>query len=80
MPCKIHRGFPRIMPLTLSHTNLDFYKLKNLAVDNFKFIEYSGKYSKRVENTVGQGKTACNKQFSFSYGVFKRKDCTADLF
>ena len=38
---------------------LDSSKLKEFADDNFTF----GELSKKVENTVGKGEIACNKQF-----------------
>ena len=46
--------------LTLSQmTNLDSSKLKEFADDNLKCDENCGKFSKRVENTVGKGEIAC---------------------
>ena len=36
-------------------------KLKEFAEDNFKFDKNGGKFSKRVENTVGKGEIACRK-------------------
>ena len=44
-------------------TNLDSFKLKEFADDNFKFDENGRKLSKWVENTVGKGEFACYKQF-----------------
>ena len=35
--------------------NLDSFKLKEFADDNFEFVENGRKLSKRVENTVGKG-------------------------
>ena len=42
---------------------LDSFKQKEFAEDNFKFDENGGKFSKRVENTVGTGETVRYKQF-----------------
>ena len=36
-------------------TNLGNFKLKEFADDNFKFDKNQGKFSKRVENSVGKG-------------------------
>ena len=52
-----------MMPLFLCSTHYQTKfktgpKLKQPADDNFKFHEYSLKFSKRVENTVGKGKIA----------------------
>ena len=53
---------------------LDSSKLKEFAEDNFKFDENGRKLSKQVENTVGKGEIARNKQFLlfpvFSKGFF----------
>ena len=49
--------------LTLSQTSLDSSKLKEFADDNFKFDKNGGKFSKRVENTVGKGEIARYEQF-----------------
>ena len=38
-------------------------ELKEFADDNFKFDENSGKFIKRVENTVGKGEIARYEQF-----------------
>ena len=52
------------MLLTLSQTtNLDSSKLKGFADDKFKFDEHGGKFSKRLENTLGKGEIACKEQF-----------------
>ena len=40
--------------------------------NNCKFDENGGKFSKRVEITVGKGAIASHKQFSFSHCVYKR--------
>ena len=42
---------------------LDSSKLKEFADDNFKFDENCGKFSESIENTVGKGEIARNKQF-----------------
>ena len=42
---------------------LDWSKLKEFADDNLKFDENSRNFSKRVENTVGKGEIARNKQY-----------------
>ena len=52
-------------------------KLKQSADDNFKFGGNSRKFSKRLENTVGKGETACYEQFllfsqCFQKGLFPR--------
>ena len=57
---------------------LDSSKLKEFAVDNFKFNENCRKFSKLVENTVGKGEIARNEQFLLFPQCFK-KISTADL-
>ena len=42
---------------------LDSSKLKEFADDNSKLDENGRKFFKRVENTVGEGKSACYEQF-----------------
>ena len=42
---------------------LDSSKLKEFADDNFKFDENGRKLSEQLENTVGKGEIARNKQF-----------------
>ena len=42
---------------------LDFSKLKEFADHNFKFDGNGRKFSKKVENTVGNGEIARNEQF-----------------
>ena len=37
--------------------------MKEFTDDNFRFDEYGGKFSKRVENTVGKGEIARYEQF-----------------
>ena len=60
--------------LTLSQWQiLDTSKPKELVDENFKFDENGGKFSKRVENTVGKGELACYELFLlFPRIVFKR--------
>ena len=42
---------------------LDSSKMKEFAHDNFRFAENGGKFSKRVENSVGKGEIAQFEQF-----------------
>ena len=56
---------------------LNSSKLKELADDNFTFDEYGGKFSKRVENTVGKGEIALYKQFLLFPRCFQ-KICKED--
>ena len=56
---------------------LDWSKLKEFADDNFEFDENGGKFSERVENTVGKGEIAPYKQFLLFPQCFQRT-CTAD--
>ena len=51
---------------------LDPSKLKEFADDNFKFDENGRKFSKRVENTVGNGEIAHYEQFLLFPQCFKR--------
>ena len=51
---------------------LNSSKLKEFVDDNFKFDECGGKFSKRVENTVGKGGVACYERFLLFHSVFKR--------
>ena len=46
--CKFHLLFPKGQVL-------DSSKLKDLADNNFKFDKNGAKYSKTVENTMGEG-------------------------
>ena len=52
-------------------------KLKGFVKDNFKFDENGRSFAKWLENTVGKGEIALNReiarheQFSFSHSVFK---------
>ena len=50
----------------------NFSALREFADDNFKLDENGGKFSKRVENTVGKGEIACNKQFLLFPTVFSK--------
>ena len=63
-----------IAELVLKRQVLDSSKLREFADDNFKLDENGGKFSKRVENTVGKGKIARDSNFSFSHTVFKRTE------
>ena len=51
---------------------LEFSKLKELANDNFKLDENSGKFSEKVENAVGKRKIACYEQFFFFPQCFQK--------
>ena len=52
---------------------LDPSKLKEFVADHFKFDENGRKFSKQVENTVGEKeKLLIMSNFSFSHSVFKR--------
>ena len=64
--------------LALSQTT-DFTpsKLKEFADDSFRFDENGGKFSKRVENTVGKGEIARYEQFLLFPQCFQ-KACTTD--
>ena len=55
-----------------SFPNKKFSKLKEFADYNFKFDESSGKFSKKVENTVGKGEIAHYEQFLFFLLCFQR--------
>ena len=56
---------------------LDWSNLKEFADDNFKLGKNGGKFSKRVENTVGKGEIARYEQFLLFPQCFQ-KICTAD--
>ena len=47
-------------------------KLKEFPDDNFKFDEYGGMFSKRVENTVRKGEIAHYEQFLLFPQCFKK--------
>ena len=65
------------MRLTLSQTTHSS-NLKEFAYDNFKFDETGGKFSKRVESTVGNGEIARYEQFLL-FPLCFQKACTADM-
>ena len=56
---------------------LEWSKLKEFADDDFEFDENGGKFSVRVENTVGKGEIARYEQFLLFPQSF-RKTNTAD--
>ena len=56
---------------------LDSSKLEESADDNFEFDENGTKFSKWLENRVGNGEIARYEQFLLFPNVFK-KTCTAD--
>ena len=49
---------------------LDSFKFKVFANDNFKHDANGGKFSERVENTVGNGEIARNEQFLYFLQCF----------
>ena len=57
---------------------LDSSKLKEFADDNFKFVENSGKSSKRIEITLGKGEMARDEPFLLFPKCFQRA-CAADM-
>ena len=60
----------------MTHFRL-FRFLKEFADDNFRFDENSRMFSKRVENIMGKGEIARNKQFLLFPQCFQ-KTYTAD--
>ena len=56
---------------------LNSSKLKDFADNNYEVDENGGKFSKRVENTLGKGEIACYEQF-LPFPQFFKKTCTAD--
>ena len=52
-------------------------KPKEFADDKFKFDENGGKFSERIENTVGKGEIARYEQFLLFPQCFQ-KTCTTD--
>ena len=46
--------------------------MKEFADNNFKFDEYGGKFSKKVENTVGKGEIAHYEQFLLFQQCFQK--------
>ena len=65
--------------LTLSQTTLflDWFKLKELVDDNFKFDENGGNFLKQIENTVGKEEIARFEQFLL-FPQFFQKICIPD--
>ena len=66
-----HSSFKRHFP---RRQISDSPKMKQLADDNFEENVNGGKFSEKVENTVGKGEIARYKplNFSFSHRVLKR--------
>ena len=64
---------------TFPNKKFETSKLKEFTDDNFKFDTYGGKFSKRVENTVGKGEIAGYEQFLLFPQCFQ-KTCTADMY
>ena len=58
-------------------TNINSFKLKQFAEDNFKFAGNGEKFSKWVENTVEKGEIAHYEQFLLFLQCFQKK-CTID--
>ena len=56
---------------------LDSSKLKEFTDNNFEFDENGRKFSKRLENTVGNGEIARYEQFLF-FPQCSQKTSTAD--
>ena len=56
-------------------TNLDSFKLKEFADNNFKFDKNGRKLSKWVENTVGKGEIAHYEQFLLFPQCFQKACC-----
>ena len=65
-----HKPFPK-------RQILDSSKLKEFAVDNFKFHENARKFSKLVESIVGKREIAHYEQFLL-FPQYFQKTCTAD--
>ena len=53
-------------------TNFRLFKMKEFAVNNYRFDSNDRKFAKQVENNVGKGEIGHYKQFSFPHSVFKR--------
>ena len=70
MIAKLYQAFPKREILDLSN-------LKKLADGNFTCDENGGKFSERVENTVGKVEIARNEQFLL-FLLFFLKTCTTD--
>ena len=60
MTCLHHREALKPFP---KQQIFDSSKLKEYPDDNFEFDENGGKFSERVENTVGKGEIAHYEQF-----------------
>ena len=73
----VHDLVPRKVLSSSTRQILDSSKLKEVADDNFKFDESGRMFSKRVENTVGNGEIACYELFFLFPQCFK-KNCNAD--
>ena len=58
---------------------LDSFKLKEFADDNLKLDENGGKFSERIENTVGKGEIARYEQFLLFPQCFQ-KTCSVDTY
>ena len=57
--------------------NLDSSKLKEFA-DNFKFDTNSKKFSKQIENIVGEGRNCSLQQVIQLFSQSFKKTCSAD--
>ena len=58
---------------------LDSSKMKEFADDNFKFDENGRKFSKQVENIVGEGEIARYQQSLLFPQCCLQKTCTTDM-
>ena len=58
-------------------TNIRLFQIEMFADNNFEFDENDGKFSKRIENTVGKGEIARHEQFVLFLQCFQ-KTCNAD--
>ena len=66
------------MHLNLSRTTIfSLFQLQEFVDDNLKFDENGGKFSERVQNTVGKVDIARYEQFLLFPRCFQ-KTCTAD--
>ena len=63
--------------LNLSKTNFGLCQTERVCRRQFEFDEKNGKFSERVENTVGKGEIACYEQFLLFPQCFQ-KTYTAD--
>ena len=72
------RNFPFGKESTLSQTtNIRLFQTEEFADNNFELDENSRKFSRGVENTVGNGEIARYEQFLLFPQCFQ-KTCTAD--